>query len=231
MFDFRQSIALSVFGALSSLVFWTESPAQAVTFQLSWTGQILGYQAEGSFSYDETKDYDNGIVRKDNLESFDIAFFDPEGNLIKEFIDNHLTYPDFNFNFDTKTETILQDGSFNQPNGIDLGEYVLIDQANGLADGLNFWSAAPIVDGVAIPHVHLTDFGKDFPDLKIGFGRHLDVAFFTRTTAELLDDPAAGDEFGQPMIASKVPEPASLLGLGLVSLMVLGKRKSFITRG
>ena len=56
MFDFRQSIALSVFGALSSLVFWAESPAQAVTFQLSWTGQILGYQAEGSFSYDETQD-------------------------------------------------------------------------------------------------------------------------------------------------------------------------------
>ena len=54
MFDFRQSITLSVFGALSSLVFWTESPAQAVTFQLSWTGQIRGYRAEGSFSYDET---------------------------------------------------------------------------------------------------------------------------------------------------------------------------------
>ncbi len=30
MFDFRQSITLSVFGALSSLVFWTESPAQAL---------------------------------------------------------------------------------------------------------------------------------------------------------------------------------------------------------
>ncbi len=232
MFDFRQSITLSVFGALSSLVFWTESPAQAVTFQLSWTGQILGYRAEGSFSYDETKDYDNGIVRKDNLESFDIAFFDPEGNLIKEFIDNHLTYPDFNFNFDTKTGTILQDGFFDEPNGIDIGEYVLIDEANGLAEGLNFWSAAPIgSDGVAIPHVHLTDWGNDFPDLEIGFGRHLDVAFFTRTTAELLDDPAAGDEFGQPMIASQVPEPISFLGLGLVSLMVLGKSKSFITRG
>jgi|GEM_PF-4779634 hypothetical protein len=44
MFDFRESITLSVFGALSSLVFWAESPAQAATFQLSWTGQILGYQ-------------------------------------------------------------------------------------------------------------------------------------------------------------------------------------------
>ncbi|MEM8779731.1 MAG: PEP-CTERM sorting domain-containing protein [Cyanobacteria bacterium P01_G01_bin.49] len=231
MFNFRQSITVSVFGALSSIVFWTESPAQAVTFQLSWTGQILGYQAEGSFSYDETKDYDNGIVRKDNLESFDIEFFDPEGNLIKEFIDNHLTYPDFNFNFDTETGIILQDGFFNEPNGIDIGEYVF-DEASGLADGLNFWSAAPTgEDGVTIPHVHLTDFGNDFPDLEIGFGSHLDVAFFTRTTAELLDDPAAGDEFGQRMIASKVPEPTSLLGLGLVSLMVLGKRKSFITRG
>ncbi len=229
MLNFRESITLSVFGALSSLVFWAESPAQAVTFQLSWTGQILGYRAEGSFSYDETKDYDNGIVRKDNLESFDIAFFDPEGNLIKEFIDNHLTYPDFNFNFDTKTATILQDGFFDEPNGIDIGEYVF-DPASELADGLNFWSAAPTPNGVPVPHVHLTDWGNDFPDLDIGFGRHLDVAFFTRTTAQLLGDPTAGDEFGQPMIASRVPEPTSLLGLGLVSLMVLGKPLGFITR-
>ncbi len=230
MFDFRQSITVSVFGVVTSLVFWAESPAQAATFQLSWTGQILGYRAEGSFSYDETKDYDNGIVRKDDLESFDIAFFDPEGNLIKEFIDNHLTYPNFNFNFDTTTGTILQDGFFDEPNGIDLGEFALTDEDE--AEGLNFWSAAPIgSDGVAIPHVHLTDRGNDFPDLEIGFGSHLDVAFFTRTTAELLNDPTAGDEFGQPMIASQVPEPTSLLGLGLVSLMVLGKSKSFMTRG
>ncbi|NEP03497.1 MAG: PEP-CTERM sorting domain-containing protein [Okeania sp. SIO2G4] len=232
MFDFRQSITVSVFGVVTSLVFLADSPAQAVTFQLSWTGQILGYRAEGSFSYDETKDYDNGIVRKDDLESFDIAFFDPEGNLIQEFIDNHLTYPDFNFNFDTTTGTILQDGFFDEPNGIDIGEYVLIDPANRLADGLNFWSAAPIgSDGFAIPHVHLTDFGNDFPDLEIGFRRHLDVAFFTRTTAQLLDDPAAGDEFGQRMIASQVPEPTSLLGLGLVSLMGLGKCKGLTRRG
>ncbi len=155
MFDFRQSITVSVFGVVTSLVFWAESPAQAATFQLSWTGQILGYGAEGSFSYDETKDYDNGIVRKDNLESFDIAFFDPEGNLIKEFIDNHLTYANFNFNFDTTTGTILQDGSFDEPNGIDIGEFALTDENE--PDGLNFWSAAPIgSDGVAIPHVHLS---------------------------------------------------------------------------
>ena len=231
MFDFRQSIALSAFGALSSL-FFSANSAQAITFKLSWTGQILGYQAEGSFSYDETQDYENGIVRKDDLESFDIAFLDPEGNLIKEFIDNHLTYPDFNFNFDTTTGTILQDGYFDEQNGIDIGENVLIDETEELAEGLNFWSAAPTgADGVAIPHLHLTDWGNDFPDLEIGFRRHLDVAFFTRTTAELLDNPAAGDEFGQPMIASQVPEPISLLGLGIVSLMVLGKRKGFIKRG
>lgn len=222
MFDFRQSITVSVFGVVTSLVFWAESPAQAVTFKLSWTGQILGYRAEGSFSYDETKDYENGIVRKDDLESFDIAFFDPEGNLIKEFIDNHLTYANFNFNFDTTTRTILQDGFYDEPNGIDIGEYVF-DPVNGLADGLNFWSAAPAPNGVPIPHVHLTDFGNDFPNLEIGFFGHLDVAFFTLTTAELLDEPAAGDEFGQRMIASKVPEPTSLLGLGLVSLIGLGK--------
>ncbi len=228
MFDFRQSITVSVFGVVTSLVFWAESPAQAVDFRLSWNGQILGYRAEGSFGYDETKDYDNGIVRKNDLESFDIAFFDPEGNLITEFIDNHLTYPDFNFNFDTKTGTVLQDGFSNEPNGIDIGEYVLIDEANGLAEGVNFWSAAPIgADGVAIPHVHLTDWGNDFPDLEMGFGPHLDVAFFTRTTAELLDDPTAGDEFGQPMIARQVPEPSFLFGIITASLLgILTKRNA-----
>ncbi|MEL6333153.1 MAG: PEP-CTERM sorting domain-containing protein [Cyanobacteria bacterium J06626_26] len=212
----------SAIAIATTLSLCTLTPAQAATFRLSWTGQILGYSAEGQFSYDDAQTYEDGIVRGDDLEAFDIAFYDPQGSLIQEFEDNHLTYSGFNFNFDTQTGEILQDGSFDEPNGIDIGEYtVLFDEAGNSigATGLNFWSAAPVVDGVPIPHVHLTDFGNEFPDLPIGFGTHLDVAFFTRTRAQLLDDPGAGEQFGQRMIATQVPEPGALVGLGAIALL------------
>ena len=92
--------------------------ASAVTFQTDWTGQILGYRAEGAFSYDENQTYLDGIVRRDDLTDFDISFYDPAGDLIKTFEDNHLTYDGFNFNFDTRTQEILQDGYADAPNGL-----------------------------------------------------------------------------------------------------------------
>ncbi|MBE9140660.1 PEP-CTERM sorting domain-containing protein [Nodosilinea sp. LEGE 07088] len=206
------------------------APAQAATFQISWTGQILGYSAEGRFSYDDTQTYESGIVRGDDLDAFDIAFFDPQGNLIQEFEDNHLTYAGFNFNFDTQTGEILQDGFFDEPNGIDIGEYTpLFDDAGEFigATGLNFWSAAPLTpDGEPVPHVHLTDFGDEFLDLPIGFAPHLDVAFFTRTRAQLLDDPEAGDQLGQRMVATPVPEPGALVGLSAIALLACRLQRS-----
>lgn len=96
------------------------------------------------------------------------------------------------------------------------------------ATGLNFWSAAPAPEGEPIPHVHLTDYGTEFPDLPIGFGPHLDVAFFTRTRAQLLDDPSAGDQLGQRMTATKVPEPGSLFGMGAVALVLNRLRRSHL---
>ncbi|MEO0828810.1 MAG: PEP-CTERM sorting domain-containing protein [Cyanobacteria bacterium J06642_9] len=219
----------------TTLSLCTLAPAQAATFRISWTGQILGYSAEGRFSYDDTQTYEDGIVRGDDLDAFDITFYDPQGTLIQAFEDNHLTYSGFNFNFDTQTQEILQDGFFDEPNGIDIGEYtVLFDDAGEPigATGLNFWSAAPLTpDGEPIPHVHLTDFGNEFPDLPIGFGSHLDVAFFTRTRAQLLDDPGAGDQLGQRMIATQVPEPGTLAGLGAIALLTLRlRRTSQVTR-
>ncbi|MEL6131705.1 MAG: PEP-CTERM sorting domain-containing protein, partial [Cyanobacteria bacterium J06628_4] len=44
----RTGSAIAIGAALS-----LGAPAQAVTFRLSWTGQILGYSAEGQFSYDD----------------------------------------------------------------------------------------------------------------------------------------------------------------------------------
>ncbi|MEO1590711.1 MAG: PEP-CTERM sorting domain-containing protein [Cyanobacteria bacterium J06632_22] len=222
----KWGIAIAIGTALS---LGNLAPAQAVTFSLSWTGQILGYSAEGQFSYDETQTYEDGIVRGGDLEVFDIAFYDPQGSLIQSFENNHLTYPGFNFNFDTQTGEILQDGFFDEPNGIDIGEYtVLFDDAGEPigTTGLNFWSAAPAPEGEPIPHVHLTDFGDEFPDLPVGFFSHLDVAFFTRTRAELLDDPEAGDQLGQRIIATQVPEPGTLVGLGAIALLACRLKRS-----
>ncbi|MEO0852596.1 MAG: PEP-CTERM sorting domain-containing protein [Cyanobacteria bacterium J06648_11] len=235
MFSFDKSIAslartmgsaIAIGTALSLCVM---APAQAASFRISWTGQILGYSAEGRFSFDEAQTYPDGIVRGGDLDTFDISFFDPQGGLIKTFENNHLTYPDFNFNFDTQTGAIVQDGFFNEPNGIDLGEYTVLFDADGNptgATGLNFWSAAPAPEGEPIPHVHLTDFGGEFPDLQIGFGSHLDVAFFTRTRSQLLGDPAAGAQLGQQMIATEVPEPGTLAGLGVLALQAYRLRRS-----
>ncbi len=223
----RRGFAIAIGATLSLL---TLNPAQAATFRIAWTGQILGYSAEGRFSYADTQTYEDGIVRGDDLDAFDIAFFDPQGNLIEEFEDNHLTYPGFNFNFDTQTGEILQEGFFDEPNGIDIGEFtVLFDEAGEAigSTGLNFWSAAPVTDdGETIPHVHLTDFGDEFPDLPIGFGPHLDVAFFTRTRAQLLEDPGAGEQLGQRMIAIQVPEPGALVGMGAIALLALRLRRT-----
>lgn len=218
--------------------------APAITFKTEWTGRISGYGAEGIFSYDESQSYTDGIVRRDDLTDFDISFYDPSGSLLKTFEDNHLTYDGFNFNFDTRTQEILQDGFSDEPNGIDIGEFRLLNEPSGVdveqfgavnqlgalsgdpqnptdATGLNFWSAAPAPEGEPIPHVHLTDFGGDFPEPPVEFGPHLDVSFFTRTRAQLLDDPEAGDQLGQRMTATKVPEPGLLFGVGAITLFCI----------
>ena len=217
-------VALSI-GVVLSL--GLAQSASAITFRTEWTGQISGYRAEGSFSYDEGQTYSEGIVRRDDLTEIDISFYDPTGSLLQTFEDNHLTYDAFNFNFDTRTQEILQDGFFDEPNGIDIGEYIpVLDDAGEVisATGLNFWSAAPAPEGEPIPHVHLTDYGAEFPAPPIEFGSHLDVAFFTRTRAQLLDAPSAGEQLGQKMTATKVPEPGLLLGISAISALMLSRQ-------
>ena len=66
----------------------------------------------------------------------------------------------------------------------------------------------------------------NYQQLPVGFGSHLDVAFFTRTRAQLLDDPGAGDQLGQRMIATQVPEPGALLGLGAIALLARRLQRS-----
>ncbi len=204
-------VASAVFAAILA-----STPAQALTtLKFDWEGQIAGFRVEGLFSYDEAAIPADRVIRKTELLSFDVSFYDPAGVLLRTYVNNHLSYPDFNFNFDTNTMAILQDGFFGGPNGIDIGEYTP-DGAGGFT-GLNFWS---IPDRPVPPHVHFDDWGNEFgfPD---GFSDHEDVGFFTLTTQDLLDTGRVGaayvnntnfgpDEFGQRMSISAVPLPSTM---------------------
>ncbi|MFM1843668.1 MAG: hypothetical protein RLZZ490_2411 [Cyanobacteriota bacterium] len=199
---------------------------QAAIYQLNWTGQFAEYKIQGVFSFDDDNVPGDGIVRKNDLNSFNFSVLTSSGILVKSFPNNHLAFPEFNFNFDTSTRQILQDGVWDSPNGITIGE------AKGV--GLSFWSiddigpGAPISfpDGVPSPHVHLRDYGNEFPDLPKGFGSNLDVAFFNRTNAELLGDPTAPNTLGKQLTATPVPEPISLLGSTLaIGLGALFKKR------
>lgn len=198
------------------------TPAEAVTFRLDWTGQTLGYRASGRFSYDEAATPEDGVIRAQNLDSFDIAFFTPNQQLIAAFPDNHLTTDGFNFNFDSATGEILQTGRYDTPTGISVG--------GEREKALNFFSApnpkaALFATDAPSPHVHLTDWANEYPDLSVGFTRgarpHLDIAFFTRTRAEVLADSTAGSELGQKLTATAVPEPSTWLGLGAASVLMI----------
>ena len=171
----------------------TEEPLLAA-FNFDWKGQIAGFSVQGEFSYDSNQSYEDGIVREEDLNSFDISFFDPDGNLLKTYEDNHLTFPEFNFAFDTNTLEILQDGVFFEPDGINVGEKTTI--GDGEFTGLNFWSRPPLnpFGEVPPPHVHIDDWNDEF-NLPLGFGSHEDVAFFTLKTQELLDTGRVGETY------------------------------------
>ena len=76
--------------------------AEAIEFDFDWTGQVAGFQVSGSFGYDETQSYLDGIVRTDDLDFLNISFFAPDGTLLRTYADNHLD-PGVNFNFDTNS--------------------------------------------------------------------------------------------------------------------------------
>ncbi|MEM8604667.1 MAG: PEP-CTERM sorting domain-containing protein [Cyanobacteria bacterium P01_H01_bin.121] len=222
--------ALTVKGSVAAagaiLSFTLGTPVEAATFDLNWTGQTLGYTAEGRFSFDDASIPADGIIRSEDVTSFEIAFFTPEGGLMESFADNQTT-PGFNFNFDTTTGEILQTGLWDTPTGINIG---------GIrGEQLNFFSvpnpkADLFGDDTPSPHVHLTDWGNDYADLPVGFDRgarpHLDIAFFNRTQAEVLADPTASEALGQRLVATKVPEPATWFGLGAIALALRLKPKS-----
>jgi len=159
-----------------------------VTYEFGWTGQIAEFSVEGQFSYDLSQSYEDGIVREENLDSFDISFFDPAGNLLQTYEDNHLTFSEFNFAFDTNTKQILTDGIFTEKDGLNVGEKTAV--SDGFT-GLNLWSKSKETSSSLI---HVDDWSDEF-GFPLGYSSHEDIAFLTKTTAELIETGKVGETY------------------------------------
>ena len=211
-----------VFVGLLALVILMVSftpPAQArnrscsvVAYEFYWRGQIAGFIVNGRFSYNEDLVAENGIVREEDLLSFDVSFFDPQGNHLRTYFDNQdkSAYPTFNFAFDTLTKEILQDGTWNVDdddsrfrNGFLMGEGTPdLRGQPGTQAGLAFWSRPR--DEV-VPHLHLDDWdlsdaapGAGEFGFPIGFSSHEDVSFMYKTTQDRVDTGRVGTAYFDP---------------------------------
>ncbi|TVR57368.1 MAG: hypothetical protein EA420_19135 [Candidatus Competibacteraceae bacterium] len=176
-------------------------------FEFFWVGQFAGFMVNGRFSYNEKDVPENGIVREENLLSLDVSFYDPQGNLLRTYADNHKYpvdangSPYLNFAFDTITEQILQTGTWKvDDNDLRFRNGVMMGEGNpdlrgqpGSQVGLAFWSR-PRDD--AVPHLHVDDWNDDF-GFPIGFSSHEDVSFPTRTTRERIDTGRVGEAYYQ----------------------------------
>jgi hypothetical protein len=206
MFSFIKKLAYSTALPLLAL---GSAWAETSSYSFSWTGQVAGTRVEGRFSYDHAKVDASGIVRKDAVSAFEVSFFGPDGKLLRTYRDNHKTFPGFNFGFDTNSGKILQDGTYDAPDGINIGERT--EGENGQRSGLNFWSR-PADDKP--PHLHVDDWDYAF-GMPVGYSTHRDVSFPGTTTQQLLDSGKVGEDYllhiksepdqtGQPIVARAV---------------------------
>ncbi|BAY39181.1 hypothetical protein NIES2111_35310 [Nostoc sp. NIES-2111] len=203
---FNQIQTTVAIAALTSVATFTNLPqADAAAFKLSWTGN-QGYSAKGQFSFDDTSS--SNIVTKDQLNSFAISFFNPQGVLLREF---DYSFPNssnsFNFNFDRATRTVLQTGNFDTPNGFDLGSDFNTD-----VEGLFFYtfgdSSREIPEG--------TIFLKDDNSLEVS----PDVCQSEPT------NPSCRLDIGGSLTATLIPEPGTILGLLAVGFLGKYLKKS-----
>ena len=171
------------------------STANAIEFNFNWMGQIAGFRVSGSFGYDQNQVFPGGIVTENDLDFLDISFFAPDGTLLRTYENNHLD-PGVNFNFDTDTRTLLQAGSYNADDGINLGSPNFdFESGNDISDAepfsLSFWSKPP---RSSTPHLHVQNWPRDF-GFPLGFSSHEDVGFPTLTTEELIARGQVGDAY------------------------------------
>lgn len=191
-------------GSVSRMAVVETTQPEIAVFEFAANGQIAGFQAIGQFSYDANEVDASGIVREEDLISFDISFFDPEDNLLRTYEDNHLTFPEFNFAYDTNTGELLQDGEFTGEEGFNFGEKTAIGEDE--FTGLNLFSRPALNPFGEVPpdHFHFDDWSDEF-NFPVAFGSHEDVSFFTQTTQELIDTGRVGDAYNDA-IASDLDE-------------------------
>ena len=110
-------ICLLVFAVLS---FYAAASAEIREYELSWTGKF-GYKVVGSFAFDNSKNY-GYIIDETELKAFRVTAYTPDGKALKTYTLKNQNR--FNFNFDLKTETILQarNASSSSEDGFSVGE-------------------------------------------------------------------------------------------------------------
>ena len=206
------SSRLAVAALTTALLATSASQSHAAVYDLSWTGQFAGFSLDGRFAYDTPSA--DGVVRKDDFTRFDFSLQDADGNFIASFADNHLENG-FNANFNPETQTLLQEGRWDEGDGLSIGA--------DRGEGLNIWSFDPGTAEDPNPHLHVTDWTKAFTDYDKQFGpegiSHIDGAFFERTVFQIMGT-GSDERFGEKIKVSAVPLPAPALMLitGLLAL-------------
>ena len=197
---------------VATAAFLTSSPglSSVETHNFFWRGQFAGFIVSGQFSYDQADIPPNGIVREEHLLALDVSFFDPQGTHLRTYTDNHQQpvdssgRPYVNFAFDTISQELLQDGTFDVDddenryrNGFVLGEG---DPAkrynNGAQSGLAFWSRP--ADNKT-PHLHVDDWnnasGAGEFGYPIGYSSHEDASFAYATTSDTIAGGKVGSAY------------------------------------
>ncbi|TVP55935.1 MAG: PEP-CTERM sorting domain-containing protein [Nodularia sp. (in: Bacteria)] len=179
----KATVAVAAVTSMATLI--NIPRAEAAVFELSWTGE-QGYSALGRFSFDDS--FLGSVVTNDQLNSFGISFFTPDGDVLKKFTYDVANLSSaFNFNFDTVTETVLQSGNFNTSTGFDLG-----DDFNTSLDGTFFYTFQDASQGLTNTSIYLNQGLA--PETCIISG-------------------GCSYDFGGELTATVIPEPGVILGL------------------
>jgi hypothetical protein len=199
---YNQIKATVAVAAVSSVATFANIPsANAALFGLNWEGN-QGYSAKGQFSYSDS--LAGSVINQNQLDSFSISFFNPNGSLLQTFSYNFSSpstshSSNFNFNFNTVTQTVLQSGSFDAANGFDLG-----DNPNFDGSGLLFYTLQD-AQGLTNATIFLKPDDLNPETCVINGGCNYD--------------------FGGQLTAYKIPEPGTIFGL-----LVVGSAVGFIKK-